>query len=434
MRASAVLLAALVVCSAGAARVAPGGLDPTFGRAGKVVTIFGAADNWGWLDDIVLQSDGKIVAAGGSGPFGKENFTLVRYRANGKLDPTFAGGGKARTSFAPKDDEALEVALQPDGKIVAVGGGNDGSNGYGVVARYDRSGSLDPTFGSSGSVQARIGDSAFLRSVAIQPDGKIVVAGTAFSPEQGTFEFVVGRYDADGTPDQAFGTGGWAAPLGDSSAAADIVLQADGKILVVGSRERLVEGLFQWRGLVLARYSTNGTLDPAFGTGGRVVTALGGGGEADSVVLQPDGKILVAGTTLAKSGEGVDDTGRLALVRYDTDGSLDPSFAQDGKVTSRFGRLAFAEDVALLPGGRIAVAVGSPRGFLVARYLRGGKLDRHFGRAGVAEASFGGRFDLVIALAVQSDGKLVAAGETYNSAKGNQRFAIARFITGGDVR
>ena len=225
VRLVAVLFGALIVFSVGSAQAAPGELDPSFGRAGKVVTILGTTDDWVWLDDVELQSDGKIVAAGGSGAFGSEDFTLVRYRNDGKPDESFGTGGRVRTSVAPNDDEVLEVALQPDGKIVAVGAGGDGSQGYGIVARYDAGGSLDKAFGSSGSVEARRGQNSFLRTVAVQADGKILVAGTAFEPEQGEFRFVVGRYDADGTLDRSFGSGGWASPGGDSSAAADVALQ-----------------------------------------------------------------------------------------------------------------------------------------------------------------------------------------------------------------
>ncbi len=429
VRLVAVLFGALIVLSVGSAQAAPGELDPSFGRAGKVVTILGTTDDWVWLDDVELQSDGKIVAAGGSGAFGSEDFTLVRYRNDGKPDESFGTGGRVRTSVAPNDDEVLKVALQPDGKIVAVGAGGDGSQGYGIVARYDAGGSLDKAFGSSGSVEARRGQNSFLRTVAVQADGKILVAGTAFEPEQGEFRFVVGRYDADGTLDRSFGSGGWASPGGDSSAAADVALQPDGKIVVAGSRVRVVEGDYEWGGFVLARYRSDGTPDPTFGSGGRVVTQVGAGGEADAVVLQADGKIVVGGTTIAKSGESVDSTGKLALVRYEADGSLDPTFGRGGKATSGFGKLGYAEDVVLLAGGRIAVAVGNDLGlFEVARYLPNGAPDKAFGKGGVARASFGGQFDVATSVGVQADGMLIGAGTTYNSAKEEQRFALARFI------
>jgi uncharacterized delta-60 repeat protein len=429
VRLVAVLFGALIVLSVGSAQAAPGELDPSFGRAGKVVTILGTTDDWVWLDDVALQSDGKIVASGGSGAFGSEDFTLVRYRTDGKLDESFGTGGTVTTSVATNDDEALKVALQPDGKIVAVGAGGDGSQGYGIVARYDPGGSLDKTFGSSGSVEARRGKNSFLRAVAVQADGKIVVVGTAFDPEQGEFRFVVGRYDAGGTLDRSFGSAGWASAGVDSSAATDVALQPDGKIVVAGSRVRAVEGDYEWGGFVLARYSSNGTLDPTFGSGGRVVTQVGAGGEADAIVLQPDGKIFVGGTTLAKSGESVDSTGKLALVRYEADGSLDPTFGRGGKATSGFGDLSYAEDVSLLAGGRIAVAVGNSLGlFEVARYLPNGGLDKAFGKGGFARVSFGGQFDVATSVAVQPDGMLIGAGTTYNSAKEEQRFALARLI------
>jgi uncharacterized delta-60 repeat protein len=434
VRAATVLFGALIVLLVSSAQAAPGELDPSFGRAGKVVTIFGSGDNWGWLTDVELQGDGKIVAAGGSGPFGSEDFTLVRYRPDGKLDASFGTGGRVRTSLAPHDDGAFEVAPQPDGKIVAVGSGSGGSQGYGIVARYEPDGALDKAFGSSGSVEAHLGQNSFLRAVAVQPDAKIVVAGTALEPEQGVFHFVVGRYDAGGTLDRSFGIGGWASLGGESAAAADVAVQRDGGIVVAGSRVRFVDGNLEWSGFLLARYRSDGTLDPGFGSGRRVVTQFGGGGEAGSVVLQPDGKILVGGATIAKSGEGIDSVGKLALARYETDGSLDPSFGRSGKATSRFGDLGYAADVALLAGGRIGVALGRDLGlFEVARYLPDGRLDKAFGQGGVANASFGGQSEVATGVAVQPDGMVIGAGMTYNSAKENQRFALARFIDGQTI-
>ena len=148
-----------------------------------------------------------------------------------------------------------------------------------------------------------------------------------------------------------------------------------------------------------------------------------------TVVLQADGKIVVGGTTIAKSGESVDSTGKLALVRYEPDGRLDPTFGRGGKATSGFGKLGYAEDVVLLAGGRIAVAVGNDLGlFEVARYLPNGTPDKMFGKEGVARASFGGQFDVATSVGVQADGMLIGAGTTYNSAKEEQRFALARFI------
>src|SRR5262249_3670469 len=189
---------------------------------------------WGWLDDMALQSDGKIVGAGGSGAFGSEDFTLVRYRPDGKLDATFGKGGRVKTSLASQDDEALDLALQPDGKIVVVGAGNGGSQQYGILARYDADGSLDHTFGTSGSVRSASADISFLRAVAVQPDGKIVVVGSTVDAESGEFHFTLGRYLADGAPDRSFGSDGWVSVDDDSSAAADVVLQPDGKIVVAG--------------------------------------------------------------------------------------------------------------------------------------------------------------------------------------------------------
>jgi uncharacterized delta-60 repeat protein len=244
------------------------------------------------------------------------------------------------------------------------------------------------------------------------------------------YDFVIGRFDTDGSPDETFGSAGWTSTSfgEDSSGAVDVFVQPDGKIVAGGSRVRYVAGVLEWRGFALARYLADGSPDPSFGAGGKVATPVGGGGVAESVLLQPDGKIVAGGTTLGKSGEGVRSTGRLALARYLPGGSLDPSFGTGGKATSKFGDLSYAADTILLSGGRLGVAIGHDTGFDVARYLPNGLLDKSFGAHGMAGAVFRGQLDIVSSLAAQPDGMLIVAGTTYNPGKQSQDFALARFL------
>jgi uncharacterized delta-60 repeat protein len=211
------LLAGLAaVGPAAAAPTAGGDLDPSFGVGGKVNTEFGGSTDI--IEDIIVQPDGKIVAVGSGRPSedGRQHFALARYMPNGSLDASFGEGGRTATAFIePQYDTsaAYAVALQTDGKIVAVG--EAPAEGYYhsgfAIARYNTDGSLDASFGSGGGVVTPVdpntgcctGDAAF--AVAVQTDGKIVVAGrTGRYPE----DFGLVRYNTDGSLDTSYGDGG----------------------------------------------------------------------------------------------------------------------------------------------------------------------------------------------------------------------------------
>jgi uncharacterized delta-60 repeat protein len=330
-----------------------GSLDARFGRGGKVVTAFtGGANN---AHALVLQPDRKIVVAGFICPFlmptvcSGLNFALVRYNPDGSLDPTFGTGGKATTNFA---ESANGLARQPDGRIVAVG---STSTVNFALARYTPSGSLDPTFGLGGTVLTGIvnGFQASAVAVTLQPDGKIVVAGQA----QG---FALARYTPNGVLDPTFGSGGKVTTPTDrhGAAALAVVRQRDGKIVASG---------FIGAGFAVVRYNPDGSFDPTFGTGGTVITDFGGTqGAARSLVLQPDGRIVAAGSA----------GGNFALARYNLDGSLDPTFGTGGKVVTSASPDG-ANAVVLQPDGRIVVAGSAAGNFALARYLGGPNVHRH---------------------------------------------------------
>src|SRR6266536_426685 len=255
-----------------------GSLDPTFGSSGMVMTDFGGSDA---ASAVAIQPDGRIVTAGRSG---SGDFALARYNADGSLDPSFGSGGKVTTDFGGFD-LALGVALQSDAKIVAAGQG--GSSFDFALARYNADGSLDTSFGSGGIVTTDFGfGSGFGGALAIQSDGKIVAAGRAGS------DFVVARYNGDCSPDASFGSGGivttdFGGLLFDAAFA--VALQSNGKIVVAGS------ALGTSADFALARYTTDGNLDASFGSGGKVTTDFGGFDVASGVALQADGKIIAAG-------------------------------------------------------------------------------------------------------------------------------------------
>jgi uncharacterized delta-60 repeat protein len=415
----------LVLCAS--ASFAQSGLDSSFGTGGKVVTGFGDVDVE--ADSVVVQPDGKIVAAGFTTDlWNQSDFALARYNTNGTLDATFGTGGKVTTNYVDFDYET-SMALQSDGKIVVAGSIIVNNSPDFALLRYNSNGTLDATFGSGGKVTTRWGGPAQSYGVAIQSDGKIVATGYAHLSEGWSFALV--RYNSNGTLDTTFGTGGkTTTPFAVPSVAQtnSLRIQLDGKIVVAGvtfvNNAGNLVGNF-----ALARYNSNGTLDTTFGTGGKMVTDFGADDHAFSVALQADGKIVAAGM------EGAD----FALARYNTNGTLDGTFGTGGKVVTDFaGSGDLALGVAIRPDGKI-VAVGRTSvpfpqnsAFAVARYNSNGTLDTSFGNGGKATTTFAGSHgDQASSVAIQSDGKVVVAGTAVLNVNTAitiaQQFAFARY-------
>lgn len=413
--ASAAFLAVVLLATlAGSALAAPGDLDPSFGNAGLVTTDFGGRGDFGLA--VALQSDGKIVAAGNSsstaGAFSL-SFAVARYNPNGTLDPTFGSGGTVLTGFGGSLSAAADVAVQPDGKILAVGfvAGDFG------IARYNANGMLDPTFGTGGLVTTDFGGFDQANGVALQPDGKVVVVG----PLQGTIG--VARYNSDGSLDATFGSGGKvvtdASPSFDG--AFDVAIWS-GKIVVGGGTGLYGSGASDFQ---VVRYNADGSLDPSFGGGGIVTTDFGGSDSIFGIAVTTDGKITAAG--------GTTSPGDFAVARYNSDGSLDSTFDGDGKTTTDFagGTDDLGNGVVVQPDGSITVAGIAGSGFAstafaVVRYAAAGGLDSAFGSGGKATAVFGKPINNAFDIVAQPDGKVVVAGGTADSTGGD--FALARFL------
>jgi uncharacterized delta-60 repeat protein/uncharacterized repeat protein (TIGR01451 family) len=290
---------------------ADGTLDTGFGAGGTVVTDFGTGGP-SEASAVKLQAGGKIVAAGMSG----SDFAVARYNADGTLDTGFDGDGKVTTSFAGGAASAFDVALQSDGKIVAVGrsGYNYPANASDfALARYNADGSLDSGFDGDGRVTTPFGETDVATGVAVQPDGKIVTTGYS------AFDFALARYNADGTLDTGFsGDGKVTTDFGSGTVdgSSDLALQPDGKIVAAGSSQT---------DFAVARYNLDGSLDGGFGTGGKVTTDVDNGffDSGNAMALQPDGKIVVSGNT-------GDDRG---VVRYQVAGTPPPPPGVDLSVT-----------------------------------------------------------------------------------------------------
>jgi uncharacterized delta-60 repeat protein len=253
---------------AGAQQGTPGSLDPSFSGDGKVVTPFpNGRDN---AEDVAVQADGKVVVAGSSG----SDFALARYNTDGSLDATFGTGGRVHTNF-PLDRGGFASALviQPDGKIVLAGEATDATQSFSsgfALARYNSDGSLDTSFDSDGLVVTSFpGGSAFAEDLLLQPDGKLVAAGTR--RDNTTFQavFALARYNTDGSLDTSFDSDGRATiDIAGTTAeeARGVAVQADGRIVVVGNGNSV---------FAVARVNSNGSPDNAFDTDGQVFADFG---------------------------------------------------------------------------------------------------------------------------------------------------------------
>jgi uncharacterized delta-60 repeat protein len=352
----------------------------------------------------------------------------------GDLDTSFGVDGKVTTNFTPGFDGASSVAAQPDGKLVAAGtAGLDGPNPTFALARYDDDGSLDPTFGGDGMVTTDFTektDGAF--AVAIQSNGKVVAAGLAgFGPSDYDTRFAIARYKVDGTLDASFGSGGMVttdlSPTYDGANA--IALQANGKIVVAGYADAASAHLT----FGVARYDRDGTLDTTFGSDGTVITDIRRGAAAFGVAVQTDGKIVVSGESLAGGSNTM-----FAIVRYHYDGTLDTTFGGNGKVTTDFTPGSDANNaVAIQTDGKIVASGGAGSGsdsrFALARYDPDGTLDATFGGDGRVTTAFSRQGDFAEeGLGIQADGKIVAAGVARYGGT-NPTFALARYDTDGTL-
>ena len=392
-----------------------GALDLTFNGTGKRITPVCGDNDEGW--SMALQA-GKIVVAGYATDIGtNRDFALVRYNSDGTLDTSFDGDGIKTQDIVDLQAQLWDLAVQADGKVVAVGHARwnatlDGS----AIARYGTNGALDPSFGSNGRVLFPITGGA--NAVAVQPDGKIVVVG-AYGAAFSTL-----RLNADGSTDGTFGGGDLVdTAIGTSATAYAVALQTDGKILVAGTAT-----IGSQTDVALVRYNVDGTLDTSFDGDGIVTTAVASGNdEAREVRIQADGKIVVAGWGV------VSGTNQFALVRYNANGSLDNTFGSFGRVVTDIGT---GQDVGagmlIQPDGKIVVCGASESSSFdvaVARYNSNGSLDLSFDGDGKVTTPIGFESDAGYAIARQADGKLVVAGVGVIGS--NAQLAVLRYDGSG---
>ena len=404
--------------------LAAGDLDPTFGTDGKVVRQDGST-----LPNIVIEPNGKILIATDMGTGGSpSDFVLTRLNSDGSLDTSFGTGGRVTTDIGTLD-YFPSLALQSDGKIVMTGG----TDGDVALVRYNSDGTLDTSFNEDGKIVADLGFSEG-RDITVASDGKILVAVGAVDPGVQPFgnlspmegeellrDFTLARYNSDGSLDIDFGSDGKVTTDFDTFSrigSHGLAIDRDGKIVATGS----AGGDF-----ALARYNSDGSLDTSFGNGGTVTTDVGVDREfARTIALQADGAIIIAGgIDRSDNNPGLDS----AILRYNNDGSLDTSFGTNGIVTTDLADLEQVDGLAIQSDGKI-VTVGLflnnaifNSDFTLVRYNSDGSLDTSFGTDGIVTTDFGG-FDIGNTLALQTDNKIVVAGNLDNGT------GIARYDAG----
>lgn len=408
-------LVALQVSSAVGASAASGGsLDVSFGKHGVVRTKV-AEDAVGWA--MAIQHDKRIVVAGLARKGNEQVGVLVRYRPNGTLDPSFGNHGRVVIGFG----WVFGLAIQGDGKLLVAGGQGNGDAARIMLARYRSNGTLDQTFASNGVATTPLAQSASADAIAVQPDGRIIVAGGA--TVDGGLGFALVRYRRNGSLDTSFGQGGHAVTSFAWNAGATAVLvQPNGKIVAAGTT--YCGHYCTW--IALARYDRGGALDHSFGSGGTTTGKILNSDSARAIARQRDGRLLVAGSTNQALAAGYS-----LLVRFTQRGKLDTTFNKTGTAVLDFGQWSFADAVVVQPDGKIVTAGGVGEGdgvdLLVARYGRQGSLDPNFGRGGIVTTNLTSGDDLANAVALQRNGKIVVAGGADQYGPTGGGILVARF-------
>ncbi|MEO5890796.1 MAG: hypothetical protein ABIQ31_11110 [Ferruginibacter sp.] len=411
---------------------ADGSLDNSFNGTG--ILSFDLFTN---ATSVAVQNDGKILLAGNT----DELYTIVRFNDDGSIDSSFNGGnvltpisdnGGVVTSNTTDYKIAL-LAIQGNGKILI--GGSDGTlnnNNKIALASYNLDGSTDSSFGTNGLQLTDFSSGIeFLTSLAVQPNGKIIIAG--YTGNNTVANFAVARYNTNGTPDAGFSTDGiQITDFGFKDYANSIAAQSNGKLVALGYT---VNGANT--SLAAARYNIDGSLDNTFDGDGLLIDSIRAGSTFyTSTAVQTDGKVLAAGY----AWNGIDYD--FALARYNLNGSLDNNFSGDGKQTTDFGLSDDrANAIAIQSDGKILIAGNSASKFALARFNTDGSPDNTFSNDGKQSTDFGVA-EVIKALAIQSDGKILAGGVSgvarYNSNGGldssfsvNGRLALA--FAGNDM-
>jgi uncharacterized delta-60 repeat protein len=381
---------------------ASGSLDTRFGTEGIVLTDVATGSN-DIAFGLALQSDGTIVAAGASVQFAFKDvlgsFALVRYLANGKPDPAFGTQGRVLGGQG-SSSQARGVAIARDGGILAAGWSQAQVTDF-LVSRHLPNGALDPGFGTGGHAEAGFGE-GYTRGIAVQEDGKILVVG--YGGSYIDYNALLARFNPDGSPDLSFGSGGTQrVDWGSDDDQAQAVVLAGGKIHLAGSTPT--------HGFTVCRLHMDGTRDVSFGSGG-LAQVESGEDRAQALAVAEDGRIVLAGGSL--------------VMRFTADGRLDGSFGDAGSVSVPGRSL---KTVAIQADGKILVAGERDGKAALSRLNANGTFDGTFGSQGSAIVPAGDGTAVIHGLAIQTDGRIVAAGKAFRNQdrSGHDDFMLMRF-------
>ncbi|MEP6705227.1 MAG: hypothetical protein ABJB34_10525, partial [Acidobacteriota bacterium] len=408
----------LALCITVSSHAAPGQLDTTFGVNGFTTTT--VTNNPNYANSVAIQTDGKIIAVGYTGSF----FAIRRYNSDGSLDAAF----NANAGLAPPNGAANSVAIQTDGKIVVAGHDGNGADLDFKILRYNANGTLDTSFDGDGVVVTPVGPGYDVGySIAFQTDGKILVSGRSDSSPSFVTSYAIVRYNANGSLDTTFDADGIViVPMPGNAITDSLLLQADGKIVVA-------HNTYTGSAYILAvlRYNTDGSLDSTFDGDGIVTAPVGTNVEEASLAIQTDGKLVVACSSYTSDALHYD----FWVVRFNSNGSPDMTFGTNGQTFTPIGAGAAqdkAKSVAIQANGKIVVGGFtlniSNYNFAVVRYNRNGSLDSRWGNGGIVINDFGGDAESVNSIAIQTNGRIVAAGASDIGSPGVRKFALARYL------
>jgi len=399
---------------------AAGALDPNFGSNGVVKTKHNGMPSSAW--EVVLQTDGKIITLGTVKLSADQTKRVItRYNSNGSVDTSFGTNGSTLIEIV--SCSGSKIALQPDGKLIVAG---LSQRGFAAV-RYNSNGSLDTSFGANGLAALNPVNTSsdiyyFVEDVTIQPDGKIVMAGSYSIGNH--IEFEVVRFNSDGTRD-VINSLDWGTLGNQYNYGKAVTIQPDNKIVMSGD---MVSCCDSYHYISLARFDPNVLLDRStFSSGRGAVTARLNYFQHSSgaLALQADGKIVVAGSILGMDWKTPQN---LALARFNSDGTLDTAFGGTGIVVTDFGAEESTANLVIQASGKIILAgTTSSAGasdFLLVRYNSDGSLDSSFGTNGKVVTDFGSATDTATGIVQQTDGKVIVIGTSGDNA------ILARYDTG----
>lgn len=406
-----------------------GELDLSFGVDGFIITELG--ESFDGITSMAIQEDGKIVAVGYSYGATHSDFGIARYNIDGSLDNTFSLDGKLVFDYDTTFSIPYSVVVQADNKIVV--GGFATLNDTSIadcfaLARLNSDGSLDDGFGDGGIIKLYIGTTHLdiIYSLQIQPDGKILAAGTSYSDHHG--RFVVTRFNSDGTLDNSFSGDGITTTdiYDDTEVIFSITRQSDGKILAGGYTFK--DGIPEY---ALVRYNENGDIDESFGDDGIVVISIGTDFDLiTSVIIQPDNKIIASGYS-----SDFDSDTDISIARFNPDGSLDYSFSGDGTLRTDIAEDDHSWQSLIQPDGKIITAGQSKQdGFAkmaIVRYNPDGSMDTTFGLEGIIELEIDTLQSIASSTILGPDGKLLVGGAAGTDPDND--FCLVKILTDIEV-